>query len=374
MMPRIKPLHIPGTHLEGGGQLLRLAMGLGALTHTPLHITSIRGNRGGGGGLKLQHLRAVEWLAEACSADLEGASRSSKTLTFTPQPIPPTQAAADRTKLRSEIDIGSPGSVALVFQAILPYLLFGGALHALQQPNRAAIKVTISGGTNVSKSPSFEYIQHVLLPTLAKIGLPTITATLQKRGWSTGRPQMGSVEFKVTPLPFGEPLSPWSLVERGDVQRVEAYALVPRQCRRQMEHELAQQKGYFKTRLGAEETEVTVEDSGHEKRFYLLLVAVTENGHRLGRDWLYDQKNNLKNLDAIPRKLVDRVTEELEMEIGHGGCVDEYMRDQLVVFEALADGPCEIDVGRDEAGKQIEGSLHTQTAKWIAKQVLGKEP
>jgi RNA 3'-terminal phosphate cyclase (ATP) len=258
-------------------------------------------------------------------------------------------------------------------------MVFAGALHAPQQARtsdaEAASKVTIYGGTNVSKSPSFEYIEHVLLPMLAKVGLPAISANLQKRGWTNGRTQMGAVEFTVTPLPFGEQLRAWELTQRGDVERIEAYALVPSVCRRQMEHELEQQMLHFKSLFGdLQHVELKVNDSGDPKRFYLLLVAITTEGHRLGRDWLYDQKINLKSLDSVPSKLIKQVTKELEAEISHGGCVDEYMRDQLVVFQALADGPCNVDTGRDEFGTDIEGSLHTQTAEWVAQKILGKDP
>lgn len=56
------PVHLEGTTLEGGGQLLRLALSLSSLTHIPIHVTRIRGNRSKDGGLKPAHLAGVQWL------------------------------------------------------------------------------------------------------------------------------------------------------------------------------------------------------------------------------------------------------------------------------------------------------------------------
>lgn len=76
------PIHLEGTTLEGGGQLVRLALSISALTGTPIRITNIRGNRSGGGGLKQQHLTALGWLSKACNARVEGAVKKSRTLVF----------------------------------------------------------------------------------------------------------------------------------------------------------------------------------------------------------------------------------------------------------------------------------------------------
>lgn len=115
------------------------------------------------------------------------------------------------------------------------------------------------------------------------------------------------------------------------------------------------------------------EDSRHDKRFYLLLVATSTNGYKLGRDWLYDHKIVTGKLDVTISKLVKQVVNELAAEIEHGGCVDEYMRDQLVIFQALAKGKSFVDGGRLKDGSSVPPSLHTRTAEWVVNEILGVE-
>jgi RNA 3'-terminal phosphate cyclase (ATP) len=371
-------VHLDGTTLEGGGQLLRVAVCLSALTKTPISITNIRGNRSGGGGLKLQHLKAVEWLAEACDATVDGGLVGSRSLSFTPNPpvrepnsrdrLPPIwltiQKARKQPKLRSEIDIGTPGSITLVLQAVLPYLLF--TTHPHHPPGRP-FTLTIRGGTNVGQSPSFDYVAHVLLPTLSRLGLPPVAATLERRGWNAGRAGVGSARFAVTPLAPGRRLAPFDARERGDVRTVLARIVAPPACRRPVADGV---RARVSDALGGDVgVEVGYEDGRDAKRLYLLLVAVTANGFRLGRDWLFDER--IRNPVEASARLVKRVVGDLVREVEHGGCVDEFMRDQIVVFRALAKGRCEVDVGRGEDGGYVPPSLHARTAEWVAGEVLG---
>lgn len=104
---------------------------------------------------------------------------------------------------------------------------------------------------------------------------------------------------------------------------------------------------------------VTEDESGHDKRYYLLLVAITEHGYRLGRDCLYATK--ITSTDRIAETMVMTVLKELNDEIKQGGCLDTYLQDQLVVFQSLANGTSCINSG-------TPASLHTKTARWVVEQ------
>lgn len=266
----------------------------------------------------------------------------------------------------SQIDIGSPGSITLVFQALLPFLLF--ASTSKDDPP-SPLHLTIKGGTNVSLSPSYDYIRHVLLPTLSLIGLPPITARLNARGWSTGRPEVGSITFTVQSLAKGATLPAFELKERGDVVSVQATVLAPRTVEKDFQREIRAE--VRRVLPYVEDVKIEFELSGHQKRIYLLLVATTSTGCRLGRDWLYDRR--ITTLSAAVAEMVRRVVEELDAEIRGRACVDEYMSDQLVVFQALAKGRSMVTGGKEKGGSVRERTLHAQTAWWVVSELLGVE-
>src|SRR4051812_6006873 len=122
-------------------------------------------------GLKSQHVTSIAWLAQATDAETRGLEVGSKTLEFHPLrrpwdlfPTPPENAAkATAADSTIRITASSPAASALlIFQAVLPFLLFASSADGEARP----IPVEIHGGTNVSFSLSYEYLDQVLLPAL----------------------------------------------------------------------------------------------------------------------------------------------------------------------------------------------------------------
>ncbi|KAL8413329.1 hypothetical protein RB594_004809 [Gaeumannomyces avenae] len=443
-----KLVELDGTTGEGGGQLVRNAVALASVISQPIRIVNVRGNRQHGrsrkgGGLKAQHVAAIQVLADATAADVSGLHVGSPTLEFRPRRGPGADAIAallattptgDRRLIR--IAAGTAAASAMcIFQCVFPFLLFAGSGSGPQQ--QEPLELEIDGGTNTSWAPSFDYVDQVLCPALEAWFGVAVERRLVSRGWNTGPASRGRVWFRFRPLRPGAALggsspvpvaqgeggppqlsssSPGTLQQAAEdttaVKTIDITMVCPAAMGDKLTRALAKDlAGLFPA---ADVRFRPSEDSGHRSRMFVLLVARPAAPSPLlwGRDLLFSPPPRNAPVGrarggggggdgdewalSTSELLSRRVCRALRADVRRGAVVDEFLQDQLVIFQALREGRSsfprrgaevegledamaglDVDGGgggelkRDRTGAPFgEGSLHATTARWVAAQLL----
>lgn len=137
-------IHIDGSYKEGGGQIIRTALSLSALTGKSFRAEKIRYNRTKP-GLKNQHLACIKALKQLCSARVKGAQAGSDYVEFIPGKIKPRTLS---------VDIGTAGSITLLLQSLLLPCMFADG----------EVRLKIKGGTDTKWSIPVDYFVNVILP------------------------------------------------------------------------------------------------------------------------------------------------------------------------------------------------------------------
>ena len=184
-------LSIDGSEGEGGGQVLRTAVALSAVTGQAVRVYNIRAKRSNP-GIMPQHLSAVKAVADLCGAELKGASAGSGEIEFIPHEI---------RGGKLDIDVGTAGSVTLVLQALM--------IPAAFAPE--TVRIRVRGGTDVRWSPSIDYLRYVTLPVLGKLGYQADIKLLARGYYPAGG---GKVAAEIHPV---KELSSLNLTERGRI-------------------------------------------------------------------------------------------------------------------------------------------------------------
>ena len=178
----------------GGGQVVRTAVTLAALSGQAVTVDDVRGDRSTP-GMRPQHVAAVEAAAALCSATVEGATTGAETLVFDPGPLRADDVA---------VDVGTAASIPLMFDAVLPLAT------ALAEP----ATVTATGGTDVEWSPPMDYLRRVKLPLLSVAGLEA-DLSVDRRGFYP----VGDGEATLSLRPSS--VDGLDVTDRGDLRRVE---------------------------------------------------------------------------------------------------------------------------------------------------------
>ncbi len=319
---------------SGGGQLLRSAVSLSALSGEPFRMTGIRANRSNP-GLRPQHLAAVRAVARVCDTRLYGDAVGSETVTFRPNA---PQGG------RFEIDIETAGSITLVFDALLPLAV------ALRQP----LAVTITGGTDVRWSPTIDYFRAVKLPLCRRFGVGAAVEVAR-----TGFYPAGGGEATLWLAPSS--LSRIDLAERAPLSGVRIYSKASTSL---AEGNVAErQTSAADDRLASAGHRVLERQTTYAKSNSpgTSLLVRAEYGHVADnrRDGLSVAGFATLGERGVPSEKVAASAVESFAAFHEGrGVVDEFMADQLLVFLALAGGR----IGISQPTTHVETSLELLSA------------
>ncbi len=294
-------IQIDGTHGEGGGQILRTALGLSLVTGKPFSIQNIRGKRKKPGLLR-QHLTAVKAAATIGNAELNGANLGSAQLVFRPQSV----TAGDY-----HFAVGTAGSATLVLQAVLPALLGADGPSTLH----------LEGGTHNPWAPPFDFLQQSFLSCLQRMG-PVVDIDLQRHGFYPAGG--GALRARIEPAP----LTPFELGERGKVKAITTTALVARLPRHIAERELA----VVKKQLDLPNRACRVVEVSESHSPGNVVSIVVESAQVCEVFTGFGEKR------VSAEQVARRVSKQSKEYLDSGVPVGEYLADQLLIPMALAGG------------------------------------
>jgi RNA 3'-terminal phosphate cyclase (ATP) len=296
------PIELDGGLGEGGGQILRTALSLSAVTGQPFRITRVRHDRLKP-GLRPQHLAAARATAAICQGALEGDAVGSGDISLEPRAV--------ETRSSWRFDIGTAGSAPLLFQTLCWPLALAGT----------PTQLSLLGGTHQDHSPSFHYLALVWAPAVARLGF-SFDLSLQRAGfYPEGGGELGA---RIDP-PRAMP--PLDLRHRGTLLEADVVSLVAgvdfAVAERQADRA---ERRLREAGVPCAPTAVPM-PGGRSRGSHLLVVARferTRSGHSAtsegGRE---------------PDRTADAAVADLSRFLDGRGAVDRHLADQLLLPAAL---------------------------------------
>ncbi|MFB6089277.1 MAG: RNA 3'-terminal phosphate cyclase [Candidatus Aenigmatarchaeota archaeon] len=301
---------------KGGGQWIRTALSLSTVTGKPFKMDNIRGLRSKP-GLKTQHLKGLNAVAELCNAEVEGNYLGSKKIKYNPGEI-------NDNKL--DIEIETAGSIGLLFQT----------LQIPASKSDKGLKVNINGGATFGKwAPTIPYTGKVLLPNLRKLGF-VAKMDVSRHGFY---PKGGAkVKMKVEPC---ESFIPIELTERGEAKEIRGMSIASENLKKsevaKRQASAAEEyltKRNFDVDIDYEYVDTSCPGSG--------ITLWCETGDSvLGSDSVGERG---KSSEKVGKEAAREIVNSIESDAPF----DKYMADQILTFLALAaeNAPSEIRVER----------------------------
>jgi RNA 3'-terminal phosphate cyclase (ATP) len=330
-------IDIDGSLRSGSGVIVRQAVAYAALTGQPVRVRNARARRRHP-GLRAQHVRAIQAIADLVGGTVEGAEVGSGSFAFRPGEAEPGG--------RYEWDIGTAGSATMLALAVLPVMAVRGR----------GTEAEIRGGLFQDFAPSVFHLQRVVIPLLAQMGI-TAGLDIIRPGYVPG----GEGAIRLSVVPARRPLRPLTPTRSEARPRISGISLASHlEDRRVAERMTAGARAV----LGRADITDTIDIAEIRDRAAaqpgaaFALFAEFLGGARLGADRAGAPHRRAEQIGA-------RVAHELLEDVSSGATIDRHGSDQLIPFAGLAEGTSTFHVPFI--------TEHAETGGWLASVFLGAE-
>lgn len=335
---------IDGSVGEGGGSILRLAVGMACVFHKSILIKNIRANRQQP-GLRLQHLLGIQALRDITNGQINDLSVGSQIVAFKP---------GDEWNEHITVSIRTAGNIGMLAQT-----LYNGLYHS--PPVSNGYVISVSGGATYGKfAPGIEFLNQVTFYLLKKLGY-SIRIEVQKHGFYP----KGGADATIKIYPKIALYSTLDLIERGQLTKVCLRVHVESRLKKSRVAERIQES--FRRNLhsiGA------CDQALHDFQFtYHHSVSIGvgvdawiefANGVRLGAGTMIGERR------LSSEEIGKRLASEIEDLLASSQTIDDFAADQILPFLFLQSGSSRFRV------RHI--SSHLSTNMHIMSQFTNRSP
>lgn len=330
MTPFPDLVKIDGSQGEGGGQILRTAISLSAITGKPVEVTNIRANRSNP-GLRPQHMTGIKIVAELFHAEFENLKIGAEWIRFLP---------SDKFRGGSvKFDIGTAGSIPLILMTVVP---------AVSLSNKS-LQIEVIGGTDVKASPTIDYVKHIVAESYRSVGIK-FSVDVLKRGYY---PKGGGV-VQSTIQPCKSPGTMELLATRHiEPKIISVCGQLPLDvAKRQISSAMI---ALEKKEIRCSNYTASIETS-FSPGSSILVYSASDFGLYVGGDSIGELG---KQAEAVGKEAADRFLESMVAQAP----VDPFLADMLVLPLALSKGTSRYRIG--------QVTQHLLTSLHVASEIIG---